>query len=800
MNGFKLLAIRPLEGCDKRFRKKLKEGMVYKFFQDYKYYIEVAKRKKVELTSENYFLYKEISISEVVPPSKELDLFSSDSLNINVSAIVGENGSGKSSLIDFHNTINYYLASYCFKTMDTTLDAVSYEIKKLISFTDYYMKTANIYLHEKFDKTDIDIGNIENQNVSALISDLVRNIVYINQIHSKNINLVKSKHEFFNACKKCYNTGVENVGFTPYNLNMEGNDFFSMINLALIDKLSEKKNAYLTESQLETTLKERFNFQLFYSKSSKVYCITKNKNGFEIDEKNHKFYYSILLNYSLHSLNSNQMGNWIHSLFHKNDGYQTPLVINPLRKNGNIDINNELKLSVDRLAFNVIDQLNHEGSASILNKYRFLGFVLKLKENKRFYPFRDLDFNIQDKDSLFEFLSKNPVKFNLIDNNANIQDYSIGYLIKKFRKIAITYIKYFYKYDYKNSSKSSDEQVNNLEKWTIDRGKVFIRNNDTHITKKFFQTYNFLVNYKLYSNQLPFIKEWDVNDKIELSASELIDWIECIKKQLIKANHKSEDFSTDLIYSNLFPSIFDIDIKFDHQGKVVRLSDLSSGEQQYIFNLNTISYHINNLKSIKPIEGSKNNQKIYNEVNIILDEIELYYHPQLQKHFVKDVLNSIKSLDSFGKLRNVNILLLSHSPFILSDIPSSNILRLKDGLPQEEVEQTFAANIHDLLANDFFLKNSFIGEFANNYIKQLIVNFHKQTKLKKLSKEEAIKYHDQISIIGEIFIKQKLTEMVIEKTELSKFEKLQSIIEFKQKEILKLKEAQSKTNRNDKDK
>lgn len=40
---------------------------------------------------------------------------------------------------------------------------------------------------------------------------------------------------------------------------------------------------------------------------------------------------------------------WLHGLFHKNDAYRTPLVITPFRREGNIDINNERKLAIERL-------------------------------------------------------------------------------------------------------------------------------------------------------------------------------------------------------------------------------------------------------------------------------------------------------------------------------------------------------------------------------------------------------------------------------------------------------------------
>jgi hypothetical protein len=37
MSGFKLIAIRPLVGCDKRFLKNLTEGEIYQFYNDYKF-------------------------------------------------------------------------------------------------------------------------------------------------------------------------------------------------------------------------------------------------------------------------------------------------------------------------------------------------------------------------------------------------------------------------------------------------------------------------------------------------------------------------------------------------------------------------------------------------------------------------------------------------------------------------------------------------------------------------------------------------------------------------------------------
>lgn len=76
-------------------------------------------------------------------------------------------------------------------------------------------------------------------------------------------------------------------------------------------------------------------------------------------------FYTIVINYSHYAYNSLEyqseiMGRykkkfWIEALFHKNDGYRTPIVLNPFRERGNIDINVETELAEQRsIAFFLI--------------------------------------------------------------------------------------------------------------------------------------------------------------------------------------------------------------------------------------------------------------------------------------------------------------------------------------------------------------------------------------------------------------------------------------------------------------
>lgn len=56
-----------------------------------------------------------------------------------------------------------------------------------------------------------------------------------------------------------------------------------------------------------------------------------------------------------------------------------------------------------------------------------------------------------------------------------------------------------------------------------------------------------------------------------------------------------------------------------------------------------------------------------------------------------------------------NIVLATHSPFILSDIPTDFIMYMKDGEQRDgrDFMNPFGANINDILYQSFFLENGF---------------------------------------------------------------------------------------------
>ena len=137
--------------------------------------------------------------------------------------------------------------------------------------------------------------------------------------------------------------------------------------------------------------------------------------------------------------------------------------------------------------------------------------------------------------------------------------------------------------------------------------------------------------------------------------------------------------------------------KFDH---------LSSGEKQQIYTISSMVYQLNHLNSA----GKGKIQ--YRNANIIFDEVDLYFHPDYQKKLVDYVLRVIDKL-KLENILNINIMMATHSPFILSDIQKNNILYLENGndVSNKVAINPLGANISDVLSQSFFLKDGFFGDF-----------------------------------------------------------------------------------------
>lgn len=279
------------------------------------------------------------------------------------------------------------------------------------------------------------------------------------------------------------------------------------------------------------------------------------------------------------------------------------------------------------------------------------------------------------------------------------------------------------------------------------------------------------------------------NDLFEVLCSKNSSHIEIMKKNNISYSAEYKILKLDIASLNIkevefllglnFRDIFTIEIvDVNHK----RFTSLSFGEQQL-------------LKVINILYSLAIQAKIDNIV-IFLDEIDIGFHPEWQKNVIKYIIGLTKLLPT----KKFNFIILAHSPFVLSDIPSSNVLFLdkwketiKD-VSSEVTINTFASNIHTLLSNGFFM-SSLMGEHTKEKITE-IIDFLNDKKELKTIKEEHLK--GIINNIGEDFLKNKLLSMYYKKYRKDKIEEEREIliqrIEDDQKKLKELDNIQREFN------
>jgi predicted ATP-dependent endonuclease of OLD family len=113
-------------------------------------------------------------------------------------------------------------------------------------------------------------------------------------------------------------------------------------------------------------------------------------------------------------------------------------------------------------------------------------------------------------------------------------------------------------------------------------------------------------------------------------------------------------------------------------------------------------------------------------VIISIDEGEAYFHPEWQRKYISslcsflEVVNEVKELN-----KKFQIILTSHSPFIVSDIPHYNLIKLQKDengftkVMNNQETETLGGNIFKLFQDEFFV-DEFISAFAYEKIKEAV--------------------------------------------------------------------------------
>ena len=753
---FKLVALKVLEDCAACAHKVLTPGELYFLCNDF---------LKDE---ENPYLLKRIKS----PLSVESTLYGSEQsdTNITINAIVGQNGDGKSSVVELViRVLNNFACCFGYIFDQETLC-----YNKSVSAILYYEIDGHIYA------ICCPIGDSELDNNGQ-------------------------------PRVKWYKDGVCISDDLPID-----------------DKTGERRKSWL---------KENYADELFYG---------------------------MVINYSIYSYNSRLLGeenngnaSWIDSLFHKNDSYQTPIVLNPMRTDGNIDINREEDLSHQRLMA-IYTLAGEDASQRMVGEDKeAIGFAFSLEKESKLltntitdffkrnhqqdYPWTLLENYMARKGQLKEnevdavnniclhfsnfwdefglLIDQNPIfkkyiedlsmndemershpsdlnkylrfLYNWMDENnhpkfqeiwrglqwfiarkfewinyaefyrmiitlvvwghlksvCDVIDCSIDeaienrkkpkyaaklYICYKVIEILITYLPYC------RRSYVADESyemlVNPISKnISFKRMKADIDEilaKDDYTTLKLHQA----INYIKYQNDEYFAAE----------KNKIIDYYYLarfgdLKESLERVSKRSNIRN---IIQLLPPPIFKGQVLFQStDGQKFEIRSLSSGELQKLNSVGTFLYHLRNLD----YEQTDKAKLSYKNVFVVFEEVELYFHPEYQKSFIDYLTKQLSDL-KLNNIKNVNILFVSHSPFILTDVLTRNTLYLKKGTSYECKEETFAANLYDLMYESFFLTKNAMGDCASRYVNRII---------EKKKSEECLR-DEEIEIIGDPILKNYL--------------------------------------------
>lgn len=753
---FRIIALRPItpKGRDEETIAKVKGIQKKVFGKEWMYFYSGYKLKDVENgVADKYDVQPLYGHSLTVSDDADNDgmLYDTDGLAVSISAVVGQNGSGKSSAVELMIRI--------LNNLSVAAKGETYNHKS----SEHLFFIENVY-----------------GSIVAVEGDLYFQI----QVFGRSVKIARYQWSTENRCYICdqmtelLSANGRDDKFKPIEGNGLGliqldNFFYTAIFNYSMYAYNYKD--YYDERTLEDRWRDRKdndNRQLMY-------------NGKYTQEQN-----------------------WLMGLFHKNDGYQTPIVLNPMRDNGNINVPKENKLAAERLnnmlLYSSKGKKGHGGQPifpfRVINDHlEVVAIRISQKEDCYF-----------SRDNLFETLryKGNSLTRNFDDVRTTLcttwsklfcmgyheetehEKLAWDYVVYKTLKIAQTYDKY----------NRLENALIYFKQFNPERVEVLLSEmlqDETHITLKLRQTLCFLkfqIFREDYRELIPLYDVYERYARIRKTFEDMDIKMDGQDGQLtanVPEGYETKDlpvFTTDphtghvvlkfsddikrpipLFYISegelyaktpdimevMLPPIFDATLMVIEQNKIRRdgsysdkdlipMYGLSSGERQISGIISNFAYHLVNIDSVwkdnyhRKIETRSSDDKSetedveekgtpirYKYINAVFDEVELYFHPDLQRRFVSYLTSALGNLH-LENVKGLNIMMVTHSPFVLSDLPRANVLALGG---ENDVNETFCANIHEMLGNSFFMDYT-VGDVARKKVEEILGLYNKFTTSK----------------------------------------------------------------------